>query len=225
MYVGGEQKYWKVSNGGYMLVFIDDSGDPGFKLDHGSSLFFIISLVIFTDNLEAEKTAVAIKNLRRELKFSDVSEFKFFKSRKEVRINFLEIINKFDFKVRCLVVDKRLIRSPELRNNKNSFYSYAIKTVLQHSNNSILNARIRIDGSGDRVFRKNFHTYLRKELNSDQKCIMKNCKMIDSKENVLIQMADMVAGSIRRSYDDSVKDSKLYKKIFKKHIENEWQFK
>ncbi len=39
-----------------MLVFIDDSGDPGFKLDKGSSKFFVISLVIFNDNLEAEKT-------------------------------------------------------------------------------------------------------------------------------------------------------------------------
>lgn len=58
-----------------MLVFIDDSGDPGFKLDKGSSHFFVISAVLFDDNLEAEKTAVAIKELRRELKFGDDKEF------------------------------------------------------------------------------------------------------------------------------------------------------
>ncbi len=38
-----------------MLVFIDDSGDAGFKLGKGSSEFFVISAVIFDDNLEAEK--------------------------------------------------------------------------------------------------------------------------------------------------------------------------
>lgn len=32
-----------------MLVFIDDSGDPGFKLDKGSSRFFVICSVIFDD--------------------------------------------------------------------------------------------------------------------------------------------------------------------------------
>lgn len=46
-----------------MIVFIDDSGDPGFKLDKGSSAFSVITLVIFDDALEAEKVALAIKEL------------------------------------------------------------------------------------------------------------------------------------------------------------------
>jgi hypothetical protein len=58
-----------------------------------------------------------------------------------------------------------------------------------------------------------------------QRCVIQNCKLVDSRENVLIQMADMVAGSIRRSYDDSVKDSKIYKEIIQKHITDEWRFK
>lgn len=208
-----------------MLVFIDDSGDPGFKLDKGSSSHFIIACVIFDDDLEALKVKVAIKELKRKLNFPDEVEFKFFRSRPKVKAEFLRTINKFSFKVRVIVVDKSKIRSNELRNNKNSFYSYMIKTVLEHSNNKILDAKIRIDGSGDRLFKKNFLTYLRKQLNSDQKKIMKNCKMLDSKSDELIQMADMIAGSIRRSYDTSKLDRYLYKKIIKKHIEDEWNFK
>ncbi len=53
-----------------MHVFIDDSGDPGFKLNKGSSSHFVIAMVIFDDELEIEKTAVAIKELKRKLKFS-----------------------------------------------------------------------------------------------------------------------------------------------------------
>lgn len=53
---------------------------------------------------------------------------------------------------------------------------------------------------------------------------MKNCKLIDSKSSVLIQMADMIAGSINRSYSNK-KDGQGYKDIFKKHISSEWQFK
>ncbi|MEK7633808.1 MAG: DUF3800 domain-containing protein [Patescibacteria group bacterium] len=208
-----------------MLVFIDDSGDPGFKLEKGSSAIFVISCVIFDDELEAEKTAVAIKELRRDLKFPDEVEFKFSKSRKIIREKFLKKINPFQFKIRSLVIKKSLIRSEELKNNKNSFYSYVIKSLLKYSNNSIIEAKVRIDGSGDRRFRRNFLTYLRKQLNTNHKKIMKNCQLIDSKSNVLIQMVDMVAGSIRRFYDEEKTDRFVYKQIIKKHIQDEWKFR
>lgn len=208
-----------------MLVFIDDSGDPGFKLEKGSSAIFVISCVIFDDELEAEKTAVAIKELRRDLKFPDEVEFKFSKSRRKIREKFLKKINPFQFKVRSLVIKKSLIRSEELKNNKNSFYSYAIKSLLKYSNDSIIEAKVRIDGSGDRRFRRNFLTYLRKQLNTNHKKIMENCQLIDSKSNVLIQMVDMVAGSIRRFYDEEKTDRLVYKQIIKKHIQDEWKFR
>ncbi len=208
-----------------MIVFIDDSGDAGFKLEKGSSSHFVIACVIFDDDLEALKVKVAVKELKRKLNFPDNVEFKFFKSKNTVKESFLRTINKFQFRVRTIVVDKSLIRSDELRNNKNSFYSYIIKLVLENSNESILDAKIRIDGSGDRFFRRNFLSYLRRQLNSKQKKIMKNCKLIDSKSDELIQVADMVAGCIRRSFDKSKKDSVDYKSLIKKHIEDEWVFR
>lgn len=207
------------------LVFIDDSGDPGFKLGKGSSDFFVISAVIFNDTLEAEKTALAIKTLRRSLGFSDNVEFKFNKSKKEVRIKFLETVKVFDFKIRNIVFEKKLLTSEELRNNKNSFYSYAIKSLLKHSNDSILNASIKLDGSGDRIFKKSFISYLRKNLNNTDKKVVESLKFVDSKENVLVQLADMIVGSVRRSYDIVKNDREVYKKIINKKIENEWKFK
>jgi hypothetical protein len=122
-------------------------------------------------------------------------------------------------------VDKAVIRSEELKENKNSFYSYAIKMILKYSGSSISDARIKIDGSGGREFRRNFLSYLRKQLNSEQKRIIKNCRLVNSKGNVLIQMADMIAGSTRRSCDNSKTDSSAYRNIIKKHIEDEWRFK
>lgn len=208
-----------------MLVFIDDSGDPGFKLDKGSTSHFIIAMVIFDDELEAEKTAVAIKELKRKIGFREQIEFRFFKTRRDFRIKFLRTINKFNFRIRCLIVDKSIIHSNELKNNKNSFYAYFIKEVLEHSNNTILNAKIRIDGSGDRVFRKSFFTYIRREINRNDKKIMRNCKMVDSKGNVLVQLADMVAGSINRAQNKGKKDHYIYRNIIKKHIEDQWHFK
>jgi hypothetical protein len=87
-----------------------------------------------------------------------------------------------------------------------------------------LDAKIRIDGSGDRVFRRNFLTYLRKELNSKQKKIMRNIKLVDSKSNVLIQMADMLAGTIRRYEERNKIDAPEYWKLIKSHVRDCWDF-
>ncbi len=208
-----------------MLIFIDDSGDPGFKLNKGSTSHFIIAMIIFDDDLEVEKTAVAIKELKRKIGFSDQTEFRFFKTNNRYKIKFLQTVAKFNFRIRCLVVDKANIRSQELRNNKNSFYAYFIKEVLKNNNNTIIDARIRLDGGGNREFRKSFITYLRRELNSKDKKIMKNFKMVDSKRDVMIQMADMIAGSINRAQNKDKKDCNDYKNIIKNKIEDEWQFR
>jgi len=207
-----------------MLIFIDDSGDPGFKLDKGSSSHFVIAMIIFDDDLEAEKTAVEIKELKRKIGFSDNTEFRFFKTKNKYKIEFLKTIVKFKFRIRCLTVDKSKIYSDELKNNKNSFYAYFIKEVLKNNDDTIIDAKIRLDGGGNRIFRKSFITYLRRELNSRDRKIMRNFKMVDSKKDVLIQMADMIAGSINRSQNKNKKDFKKYKNIIKKKIEDEWFF-
>ena len=69
-----------------MLIFVDDSGDPGFRIEKGSSTHFVIAMVVFDDPLEAEKTSLAIKELRRKLKVSDLFEFKFNKTNRKFRI-------------------------------------------------------------------------------------------------------------------------------------------
>lgn len=207
-----------------MIVFIDDSGDPGFSIEKGASSHFVIACIIFADELVAEEVALSIKKYRRQINFPDNVEFKFSKSKDVIRRGFLTLVAKYDFSIRAIVVDKKTIRSRELQTSKNSFYSYFIKQVLFHSKDTLLNSKIRLDGHGDRIFRKNFTTYLRRELNSDNKKIMKNMRLTNSKTNVLIQLADMIAGAIRKSYDDHAKNKK-YRQIIAAKIEDCWEFK
>jgi len=207
------------------LVFIDDSGDPGFKVDKGATSHFVIACVIFEDSLVAEETAVAIKKYRRNLGFSDRTEFKFTRSRNVIKKGFLKVVSKFNFKIRAIVVDKSVINSEELQTSHDSFYNYFTKQLLFHSKGALHNARIRLDGHGNKLFKRNLSTYLRKELNGKNKKIMKNMRLVDSKKDVLIQMADMIAGAIRRSYDTRKTENKNYRKIINKKIEDCWEFK
>ena len=208
-----------------MLIFIDDSGDPGFKIDRGSSTTFVICCIIFDDELEAERTAVRIKELRRELKKSDRFEFKFNKSSKGYRIKFLETIKSFKFRVRAIVMPKRVIHSDELRNSKTSFYNYTIKLVLKNSGGTLKNARIRLDGHGNRMFRRELTSYLRRSLDSVDRGMIENLRFRSSDKDVLIQLADMVAGSINKKYQNEKTDKDIYWDMIKSRCEDLWEFK
>lgn len=205
-----------------MLVFIDDSGDPGFKVEKGSSAVFVIALVIFDDDLEAEKTAIEIKQLKRDLKFPDVVEFKFHKSRIQIKRKFLQKVSGYKFRIRAIAVKKENIRSSFLVNNKESFYNYIVMQVLKNSKKTITNAKLKFDRRGEKKIRDNLRVYLSRELDNKSNNIFKDLKFVDSRTNVLIQLADMVAGTIATFYKDKNKD---IIKIIKKRVEDIWEFK
>ena len=92
-----------------MLVFIDDSGDPGFNFSKGSSIYFALAAVIFDCNKSAEETSTAINNLRSSLHWNNDREFKFNKSNIHIRRLFLQTLAHNDFRIRAMLVDKRII--------------------------------------------------------------------------------------------------------------------
>lgn len=208
-----------------MIVFIDESGDPGFKTQKGSSSHFVIALIIFQEELTAEETALVIKRLRKELGHSQNFEFKFNKSNKDHRIAFLKAVNMCHFHIRAIIVEKEKLYSKYLRENKENFYNFALKQVLEHNSGTIKDAKIRLDGRGERIFRQQLSTYLRRSLNSQTKHVMHNLRFRDSKQDVLIQLADMVAGSLHRYYNHKGDDWKVYRKLIQKKEQDIWEFK
>lgn len=207
-----------------MIVFIDEAGDPGFKLQHGSSEYFVIACIIFDDFLEAEKCSVAIKDLRRRLKLNDRFEFKFNKSNRKFRQAFFQTVKIYQFRVRAIVINKNQIRSHKLKTNKESFYNYTVMQVLKQSNKSIKNAKLKIDKRGERTLRNELRVYLSRRLDNKNNKIFTDLKFVDSRQNTLIQLADMVAGAVFSGFGGKERD---YLRILKqtRKIEDVWRFK
>ena len=204
-----------------MYVFLDESGDAGFKLEQGSSTFFIIVLIIFDSAEDAQQTERKIRDLRVSLKVRDNFEFKFNKMDDFRRLQFLEAVRGCPFRIRAMVVDKRLIHSDTLRKDKNKFYNYFVEKVLEHNQGRIRQAKLRVDGSGGREFKNAFKTYLRQRLPSGT---LADCKFKDSASDSLIQLADMVAGALRRHYDPNKLEGQFRDRIAHK-LEDEWKFR
>ncbi len=203
-----------------MLIFLDESGDPGFKFEQGSSSHFVIALVVFDNPLDAEETALTIKRLRQRLKLHETFEFKFNKMSNFHRFQFLEAVHNAPFRVRAMVVDKKVLRSEHLIGDKERFYNYFVSEVMKHNYGTLREASLKVDGSGDREFKQAFKTYLRGKL-SDR--TLTKCKFVDSKKDSLIQLADMVAGSLYRKYNPQKADDAFWERIRHK-IEDCWEF-
>lgn len=204
-----------------MLVLIDESGDPGFKLDKGSTKHFVAAMVVFRDFKQAEACSATIKTLRLQLPHS--GEFKFNKSDSRVKDSFFEAMRAHSFEVWALVIDKTLIRSENLRRNDEKFYNYFVKLLLD-CGAKLEGARVKIDGSGDREFKDQLQRYLKRSLPAGS---VSSVKFADSQKDDLIQLADMVVGAIARSYRTSEERSKArrWRDMLSKKIHNCWEFK
>ncbi len=205
-----------------MLVLIDESGCPGFKLTKGSSAYFVLCMVIFENLSQAESTSNKIATLKHSLNIN--SEFKFSKTHPTIKDKFFDTICQFDFKVQALVIDKCNIYSSRLRNDTDSFYNHFVKMLLQYDRNVLQNASIKLDGNGDKEFKRALTIYLRRYVDDDK---IKKFKFVDSKKDHLIQLADMIVGAIARYYNPNRKDAGRWFNVLKRtrKLKKIWYYK
>jgi hypothetical protein len=202
-----------------MLVFIDESGDSGFRLDKGSTAVFAVAMVIFGDAAEARRTDEAIRALQAEWKVKP--EFKFSKASNDVRDAFFQTVAPFGFRVRALIVRKELIHSGRLRSNKEDFYRFFIKNMVKFDNGRLENARVVIDGSGERTFQRDLQTHLKRHSGDGA---IKDIRLKDSRGDPLVQLADMCVGAIARSCRPDRPDHDRWKRMISSKIDDIWNF-
>lgn len=203
-----------------MLILIDESGDAGFKVAKGSTPHFVVAMVVFRDLREAENASQAIADARDRLRIQP--EFKFSKCSAQVRDGFFEAVRPFRFAVRALVVDKLRIYSPDLRANANRFYSYFVRLLIRHDADLLAGARVKIDGRASPELRRDLAVALRQHQSVLK---MANVKFSDSHRDNLIQLADMAAGAIARSYRNDIrKDAVRWRDMLAGKLEEVWEF-
>jgi len=199
-----------------MIIFIDESGDPGFKTEKDSSPFLVISLLIFDNEEDSVETSQLIEAYRKKIKYTSSYEFKFRKTRKKIIVGLLESVKHCKFRIRSVILDKSQVKlSKEIR-NKALYYGLLIM-VLEKYLDSQQDIKVRLDGIAERELRNAGRTYLRNHLKERRI----DFKLVDSKNDSLIQLADILVGSIRRSYIFSKHDTNIYKNIIKGKIEEE----
>jgi hypothetical protein len=180
-----------------MFVFLDESGDPGFRLDKTSTRFFVIATVIVEDPVVLED---AIDQFRTEVGYTRNPEFKAASTPPAIRERFLRAVCRWDFVVRALVVDKLRITEPSLQSSE-TLYDHFVMRLFEEDAGLIREATVILDESmKHRSAQNRAASRLRKHLNRNEPRRIRQIRYQDSRSTNSLQVADMVAYAIYHRY-------------------------
>ena len=195
------------------LVFIDDSGDPGFR--GATSSNFIMASAVFASAEVATELNNLIGSFRESLGWQEEAEFKFRKTNKQIIKTLLEAVSKYDFEIYAVYVDKNTFAKMLPVFDEEKLYNWTVKELLKTI--PLNNASVIIDGRSTKEHKLRIASYLRHEINANEHKII-DIKTRDSVKDNLIQLADLIAGAINRSMQKDKTDSKVYLNAIKKNI-------
>lgn len=182
-------------------ILIDEFGNTHIDLSKpGTFSHFIYTSVIIKDS-DSDKALKILKDicikyrLGNDLKSSNIKS-KFFKRRKDILI---ELIEKLDFTVDIMVIDKSKIDSQGLAIKK-TFYKYFQSLFVSKYNNIYESYTIFADKVGEE-FKTELESFVRKKsINRDLFNPDRNFQIFDDKEEKLIQIADFISGCLGKVF-------------------------
>lgn len=205
-------------------IFLDESGDLGFKPK--SSNWFLFTIVLTNNHKKIEKV---IKNIRKGLK----KKFKL----KELHAYHADAITRHrmrkklseleDMKVLCIILNKNKVYV-DLQNQKNYLYNYTANILLDRLHNKNLietdePISLYIDKKDTNKFiRENFEKYLKDNLAKRGNKGRIEIKIKPSHTEKCLQAVDFVSWAIFRKYERG--DYEYYEDIKDKIIEEKMLF-
>jgi hypothetical protein len=188
-----------------MLVFVDESGCPGFLPDVHADSVFVLAMVVFTSRADAAETQQVISDLQRTL--THKFEFKFAKCSFDVRDAFFRAIAHCKFFVVAIVVNRRRPVLSQTRMLDCDSHLSLVEELLTFD--VLRDVELKIDGPRDRRFSQG----LRRALAVKLRGRVRRMRMADSARDHLIQLADMCAGAVARAYRDRPEANRWFRML------------
>ncbi len=183
-------------------AFIDECGNFGFDFTSpGTSKYYVICAVCIPDN-NIDELQTMVEKVRAskfgtgEMKSSTVSEYK-------RRSNIIADLLPLDFRVILLVVDKQAFHNDSpLSTYKRTFIKYLHQRLYDVLYYVYPKLKIVEDQTGTSEFQNGFREYVKNNRPQFDFLGDYDFDYVDSKNSVLVQLADMVGGTINKYYID-----------------------
>jgi hypothetical protein len=196
-----------------LIAFADEFGTNSFDFE-GQGTHFIVATVIIKES-ESNKLRSELEEIRRrhfqtgEIKSNKVA------SNHTRRIKILQDICRLDFSIYAVIVDKRKLFGEGFR-YKPSFYKFLNGLLYKELYRTFPKLTLKVDEHGSNDYMKSFKSYVEKNhirtLFSGSDFLLEN-----SKGDILLQLADFIAGTLGFCFDELKKSS--YSPVFKSLLE------
>ncbi len=203
-----------------MLAFVDESGDTGRKILNRSSRYFVIAVIIFHDNEDAQACEYTIQRLRHSLNLPVRYEFHYAQNHRRIKEAFLEAVSPHRFDYYTFAVDKGTTNTFRLRTVfSEGMYKFAARRVFEIAKPCLTQSiSVIIDEIGGKRFRNDLVAHLRSHITDDTgNALIGDVKIHRSSGNELIQLADYVAGITNRSLRGSRQEVEYRERYLLQH--------
>jgi len=209
-------------------IFLDESGDLGFKLTKKrSSQYFIITLIVTEDKRPIEKI---VKNIHKNLKKKHKQKggtLHCYHEKQITRFRLLKKLAEKNIKIMTVYVNKKKVYT-KLQEEKDVLYNYVANILLDRICSKKLlptNDKIWLIASRketNKILNLNFKNYLSSQVKNNHKLSM-DIEIKTPHEEKALQAVDFVSWSIFRKYE--YRDKSYYNIIKKKIFEENILFK
>jgi len=206
-------------------ILLDESGDLGFKLDRGSSNYFVVTVIFTNSKRSLEKIARAVHGGLRK-KFKKVGGLHAYKETPVTRTRVLKKLNEDDCSVLAIILNKRKVYT-RLQDEKAVLYNYVTNILLDRlfTKQPIPSDRpislIVSRKETNKFLNQNFKNYLQGKMVDNHKLELTIEIGSPSKEKSL-QIVDFAFWAIFRKHE--IEDDTYYDLIKSKIIEEAFLF-
>lgn len=186
-------------------AFIDEFGAFGRKFDNpGCSTHFIITAVI-ADDSDLPLLDKNIERIRGKYFQTGEMKSKTINKNHKKRVEILKELKNLPFKVFVFVCDKRRIYENSGLTYKKTFYKFLNNLVYEELRTAFRQLKIVADEVGGNEYLASFAKYVRDKEVPLSLFDQHEFKFSDSKGALLVQVADIISGSLAYHYDEHKK--------------------
>ncbi|SHJ14837.1 Protein of unknown function [Hymenobacter daecheongensis DSM 21074] len=183
------------------IAFADEYGNTSFDFERQSTHFIVASIIVNKHDLgllEVQAEEIRRKHFQTgEIKSKNVA------TNYKRRLLILDEIGRMDIQIFAVAVDKRTLYSEGFK-HKASFHKFINGLVYKELYRTLPNLTLVVDEHGSNDYMREFKEYVKKNHIRD----LFHGSYFDlenSEQNIMIQIADFIAGTIGHHYDENQK--------------------